>query len=140
MEATLRLESPWQPYALSLLRFVVGLCFLQHGLSKLVGFPVVASLPAHLPPVEVIAGFIETIGGVLVVLGLLTRPAAFIMSGEMAVGYFMIHNPRSFFPLLNGGEAAVLFCFVFLYLATAGGGPISLDRLIASRRAAPARF
>jgi len=136
----LRPESSWQPFALSLLRFVAGLCFLEHGLSKLVGFPAVASLPAHLPPVEVIAGFIETIGGALVVIGLLTRPAALIMSGEMAIGYFMFHNPKSFFPLLNGGEAAILFCFIFLYLATAGGGPISLDRLIASRRTAPARF
>ncbi len=133
----MRLENPWQPYALSLLRFVAGLCFLQHGLAKLAGIPHVASYPAHLPPLELAAGTIETVGGVLVVLGLLTRPAAFIMSGEMAIGYFTMHFPKSFFPILSGGEAAVLFCFIFLYLATAGGGPISLDRLIASRR--PAR-
>ncbi|MEO9189879.1 MAG: DoxX family protein [Acetobacteraceae bacterium] len=135
----MRPESSWQPLALSLLRFVAGLCFLQHGLAKLLGFPHVASYPAHLPPLLLIAGIIESVGGALVLLGLLTRPAALIMSGEMAIGYFMEHFPRSAFPILNGGEAALLFCFIFLYLAAAGGGPISLDRLIASRRTTLAR-
>ncbi len=129
-----------QPLVLSLLRFVAGLCFLEHGTAKLFGFPLVPSYPhGHLPPLLLSAGLIEFVGGALVCLGLLTRPAAFLMSGEMAIGYFMDHAPKSVFPLLNGGLGAVLYCFIFLYLAVAGGGPVSLDRLIASRRAAKRR-
>ena len=136
----MRLENPWQPYALSLLRFVAGICFLEHGTAKLFGFPPVATyLHGHLPTLILAGGIIETVGGALVLLGLLTRPAAFIMSGEMAIGYFLSHLPKAFFPIINGGDAAVLYCFIFLYLAAAGGGPISLDRLIAPRRAVPAR-
>ncbi len=119
----------WQPLALSLLRFVAGLLFLEHGASKLFGFPH-SALPTPLPPLEVASAYIEFIGGVLVCIGLLTRPAAFLMSGEMAIGYFLIHNPKSPFPMVNGGDAAILYCFIFLYLFFAGGGPISLDRLI----------
>lgn len=127
-----RFANALQPYALSLLRFVAGLCFLEHGLSKFFAFPVAG--PAHLTALSLIAGLIEVIGGVLVLLGLLTRPAAFIMSGEMAIAYFMVHAPNSAFPLANGGEAAILYCFIFFYLIFAGPGRISLDRLIAWRR------
>jgi putative oxidoreductase len=123
---------PWIAAILSLLRFVAGLCFMEHGLSKLFGIPV-----AYHEPVAgliLVGGLIEAIGGFLVCVGLLTRPAAFIMSGEMALGYFMFHFPKSFFPLVNGGDAAILYCFIFLYLAFAGGGAWSLDRLIAGPR------
>ena len=118
--------------ALSLLRFVAGLAFLEHGLAKLIGFP--PALPfvhmVHLPPLFLAAGWIETVGGGLVALGLFTRPAAFLMSGEMAVAYFMFDAPRSFFPILSGGEPALLYCFIFLYLAVAGGGSIGLGRVL----------
>jgi putative oxidoreductase len=123
----------YRPYALSLLRIVVGLLFLEHGLSKVIGFPPHGHMPVF-PETEWFAGRIELIGGGLVALGLFTRLAAFIVSGEMAFAYFISHAPRSFFPLLNGGEAAILFCFVFLYLVFAGGGPLSLDALLWGRR------
>ena len=118
------------PAVLSLLRFVAALAFLQHGLAKLVGFPPAPVFVhmVHLPPMFLAAGWIETIGGILVGLGLFTRPAAFLMSGEMAVAYFKFNAPHSFFPLLNGGELALLFSFIFLYLAVAGGGSIGLGR------------
>ena len=100
-----------------------------HGLQKLAGFP--SPLPGgmHVPVGTLLwfAGIVETVGGILVTLGLLTRPAAFIMSGEIAIAYFMTHAPHSFWPALNGGETAILFCFVFLYLAAAGGGVWSVD-------------
>ena len=119
-------------FVLSLLRFVAGLCFMQHGLSKLFGFPTAFS--GHMTPLLVAAGIIEALGGLLVCIGLFSRPAAFIMSGEMAIGYFMVHLPKSFFPLVNGGDAAILYCFIFLYIAVAGGGAWSLDRLMAGPR------
>ena len=121
-----------QPIVLSLLRFVAGLAFMEHGLAKLFGFP--APAPAHMTTLIVIASVIETLGGLLVCIGLLTRPAAFIMSGEMAIAYFMVHAPKSFFPILSGGEGALLYCFIFLYIAVAGGGAWSLDRVIAGPR------
>ena len=122
------------PYVLSILRIMIGLLFCEHGLSKLFGFPPHGQMPPFLA-LEWFAGCIESIGGILVALGLFTRAAAFIMSGEMAFAYFLAHAPRSFFPLLNGGEAAVLYCFVFLYLVFAGAGPWSLDALVwGSRR------
>jgi putative oxidoreductase len=117
----------WAPRVLSVLRIVAGLLFLQHGLSKYFGWP--ANSPANFQMMSIygLAGAIEIIGGLLVALGLFTRAAAFITSGEMAFAYFMSHFPRSFFPQSNGGEAAVLFCFIFLYIAFAGGGCWSVD-------------
>jgi putative oxidoreductase len=122
----------FQPYVLSILRIMAGLLFCEHGLSKLFGFPPHGAMPPFLA-LEWFAGSIEAAGGILVALGLLTRPAAFLMSGEMAIGYFLDHAPRSFFPLLNGGDAAVLYCFIFLYLVFAGPGPLSLDALVRRR-------
>jgi len=121
------------PYVLSLLRIVAGLLFMEHGMAKLFGFPPHGEMP-HPFELEWFAGTIEFTGGGLVALGLLTRPAAFLMSGEMAIGYFMFHAPRSFFTLLNGGEAAVLYCFIFFYLVFAGAGPLSLDALLWRKR------
>ena len=119
----------YRPYVLSVLRIVVGLLFLEHGLSKVIGFPPHGHMPVF-PDIEWFAGRIEFVGGGLVALGLFTRLAAFIVSGEMACAYFIGHAPRSFFPLVNGGEAAIMFCFVFLYLVFAGAGPLSLDALL----------
>ena len=118
------------PYVLSLLRIVAALLFLQHGLSKFFGFPS-ANAPHPTPfDLEWFSAVIELVGGVLLTLGLFTRVAALIMSGEMAVGYFLIHAPKSFYPYLNGGELAIMYCFVFFYLVFAGGGPLSFDALI----------
>ena len=122
----------WQPRMLSVLRIVAGLMFMEHGMGKLFGFPSAAMHPQFLTLLW-FAGIIECFGGALVALGLFTRAAAFLLSGEMAVAYFMAHAPKSFFPLVNGGDAAVLYCFVFLYLFVAGGGAWSLDRLRARR-------
>jgi putative oxidoreductase len=128
--------SRWQPQVLAILRIVVGLLFLEHGLSKFFGFPV--PFPVHpLPPMLIAAGIIEVGAGVLVTIGLFTRIAAFIASGEMAVAYFMMHFPKGFWPIANMGEGAILFCFVFLYLAAAGGGAWSMDS--ARLRNAPIR-
>jgi putative oxidoreductase len=123
----------YRPYLLSILRIVVGLLFLEHGLSKVFGFPPHGHLPVF-PETEWFAGRIELIGGGLVALGLFTRLAAFIVSGEMAFAYFISHAPRSFFPLINGGEDAIVLCFVFLYLVFAGAGPWSLDALVWRKR------
>jgi putative oxidoreductase len=119
--------SRWQPQLLALLRVVTGLLFLEHGLSKFFGFPVPFPMPGPLPPLLVAAGAIECVAGVLVTLGLFTRLAAFIASGEMAVAYFMQHFPQGFWPLANKGEAAMLYCFIFLYLVAAGPGAWSID-------------
>lgn len=123
------------PRVQSVLRIVVGLMFMEHGTSKLFHFP--ASL-GHIELFSLIglAGVLETFGGALVVLGLFTRPVAFILSGEMAFAYFMAHAPRGFFPLINQGEAAVFYCFVFLYFAAAGGGAWGLDAWLWRPRAA----
>jgi putative oxidoreductase len=119
--------SRWQPQLLATLRIVTALLFLQHGLSKFFGFPVPFPMPGPLPPLLMAAGVIELVAGVLITIGLLTRFAAFIASGEMAVAYWMQHFPQSFWPLANKGESAILFCFVFLYIAAAGPGAWSLD-------------
>jgi putative oxidoreductase len=127
--ATLRLT--WEPRMLSILRIVVGLLFMEHGLAKVFGFPL---QPNHAPyaPFTLnpgLQGMLELVGGLLLALGLFTRTVAFILAGDMAVAYFMAHAARGFFPLLNGGELAIVYCFVFLYLWVAGGGEWSLDRL-----------
>ena len=128
------LLATWSPRLLSVLRIVAALLFLQHGLAKLLHFPHVAMFDQlQLLSLIGLAGVIELVGGALLLVGLFTRPVAFIMSGEMAVAYFMAHAPRGFFPLQNQGELAILFCFVFLYLAAAGGGPWSVDSLLARR-------
>ena len=123
MNATL---SRWSPYMLSLLRIVAALLFIEHGTMKLFSFPPSEFHPALLSLFGV-AGMIEIVGGILLVLGLFTRPVAFLLAGEMAIAYFMAHFPRSFFPILNQGELAILFCFIFLYLVFAGPGAWSLD-------------
>jgi putative oxidoreductase len=126
-----KLDPIWSDRALSVLRIITALLFLQHGLAKHFGFPHVASFDKlQVFSLVGLAGAIEIVGSVLLLVGLFTRPAAFIMSGEMAVAYFISHAPRGFFPILNGGELAVLFCFVFLFFAIAGGGAWSLDRYI----------
>ena len=120
----------WQPYCLAALRIVAALLFVEHGTPKLWGWPYVDGLSNLLPfTLFWTAGVIEIVGGVLLLLGLFTRPAAFILSGEMAVAYFMEHLPIDFFPIRNQGDAPILFCFVFLYLAAAGPGAFSLDGL-----------
>ena len=118
----------YAPQMLSILRIVSGLIFFEHGLQKLVGFPPYpagASAPSILSTMGGVGGLFEFFGGILLILGLFTRPVAFILSGEMAVAYFTAHAPQGFFPLLNRGEPAVFYCFAFLYLAAAGGGPWS---------------
>jgi len=122
------LATTWAPRLLSILRIMAGLLLLQHGTAKLLKFPVVPSMVnVNLSSMSGIAGFFELIGGVLLVIGLFTRPVAFILSGMTAVAYFYAHAPRGFFPVLNGGELPALYCFAFLYLAAAGPGPWSVD-------------
>lgn len=124
------IATSWAPRLLSVLRIMAGLLFLQHGTAKHLKFPVVPNF-AKLDPTSMpgIAGYLELVGGVLLILGLFTRCTAFVLSGLMAVAYFMAHNPRGFFPILNAGELAVLYCFVFLYIAAAGAGPWSIDAM-----------
>jgi putative oxidoreductase len=121
----------WAPRLLSVLRIMAGLLFLQHGTAKFLGIPYIERM-YNLPPFSQswIAGVIELIGGVLLVLGLFTRPVAFLSSGLMAVAYFIAHAPRGFYPILNAGELAALYCFVFLYISAAGAGPWSIDALL----------
>jgi putative oxidoreductase len=122
--------SPWSPQLLSVLRIMTGLLFLSHGTAKLLGFPHIEMFDnLQLMSLSGVAGILELVGGALIVLGLFTRPVAFILSGEMAFAYFIGHAPQNFMPLLNGGESAILYCFIFLYLAAVGAGPWSLDAL-----------
>ena len=117
----------YQGTAHALLRIVTALLFIEHGTSKLFNFP---SFPMDLPPTGSlmwIGAVLELVGGLLVLIGLFTRPVAFLLSGEMAVAYWMMHAPKSTFPANNGGDAAILFCFIFLFLAAAGAGPWSVD-------------
>jgi putative oxidoreductase len=129
------LPSSWAPLLRSILRIVAAFLFMAHGTQKLFAFPLSQPRPAvDLISQAGLAGVLETFGGALLLLGLFTRPVAFVLSGEMAVAYFMAHVPRSFWPVLNGGEPAVLFCFLYLYLAAAGPGPLSLDAMWRRRR------
>jgi putative oxidoreductase len=128
-EAT-SLRDRWSPRLLSILRVVVGFVFMEHGTQKLFGLPPsLQPMPSHLPPLLVVAGLLEAFGGLLILVGLFTRPVAFILAGEMAVAYFTVHARHSFWPLVNRGEVAVVYCFVFLFLAAEGGGSWSIDRL-----------
>jgi putative oxidoreductase len=122
-----RLLEPYRPQILALLRIVTGLLFLEHATQKFFAFPIPFPMPGPLPPLLMAAGTIELVAGVLITLGLFTRLAAFIAAGEMAVAYWMQHAPQSFWPAANKGEAAILYCFIFLYLAAAGAGAWSID-------------
>ena len=115
----------YQPYALTVLRIMTALLFMEHGTQKLFGFP--AGGPDTLSPLFLTQGILEAFGGLLILLGLFTRPVAFILCGNMAVAYFMAHMPKNFFPALNAGDAAILYCFVFLFLFLAGPGLFALD-------------
>ncbi|CAN5308524.1 DoxX family protein [soil metagenome] len=120
--------SRWQPQLLSVLRIITGLLFFSHGTSKLLGFPHVDMFDGlQIFSFMGLAGILELVGGILITIGLFTRLTAFILSGEMAIAYFMFHAPMSFHPVINMGEAAILYCFVFLYIAAAGAGPWSAD-------------
>jgi putative oxidoreductase len=124
---TTELETVWAPRLLVLLRIVTAILFMEHGSQKLLGFP-----PSDHPMPELfslmgLAGFLELVGGFFVLIGLFTRPVAFVLSGQMAVAYWMAHAPRSLYPAVNGGDAAILFCFIFLFLAAAGAGAFSVD-------------
>ncbi len=125
---TAELQTVWAPRFLSILRIMTALLFLEHGTQKLLGFPASDYVPAFMS-LPWIAGVLELFGGAVLAVGLFTRPVAFILSGQMAVAYFIAHAPASFFPVLNGGESAILFCFIFLYLVFAGPGPWSVDAM-----------
>jgi putative oxidoreductase len=123
----------WEPFARSLLRIVAGFLFSLHGFQKLFG--ALGGMGGRGAKAEFFslawtAGCLEVVGGLLILIGLITRPTAFVLSGQMAVAYFMSHAPRGFWPILNGGELAALYCFMFLWLAAAGAGPLSVDRLL----------
>ena len=120
------LSTTWAPRMLSVLRIVAALIFFAHGTQKLLGFPASDMAPAALS-LPWIAGVLELLGGALLIVGLFSRPVAFVLSGLMACAYWIAHAPQSPFPALNGGDAAILYCFVFLYIAVAGPGPWSLD-------------
>jgi putative oxidoreductase len=130
------LETVWAPRVLSVARVVSALIFMEHGTQKLLNFPPRANnAPApDLFSLYGAAGSMEIVGGILLVFGLFTRPVAFLLSGEMAFAYWMSHAPRNVFPILNGGDASILYCFFFLYLAFAGGGAWSLDRMLWGRK------
>jgi len=125
----LGLPAAWAPRLLSLLRIVSALIFMEHGTQKLLGFPPMAEGMSPPPPMSLLwfGGILEMVGGFLLLIGLFSRPVAFILAGEMAVAYWMFHAPQGLFPALNGGDAAILYCFIFLYVAAAGPGPWSLD-------------
>jgi|SRR5215510_9351678 len=122
------IATAWAPRLLSIVRIMAGLMLLEHGTAKIAKFPVVQTMAnIDLSSMGGIAGFFELVGGALLLVGLWTRPVAFILAGMCAVAYFYAHAPRGFFPILNGGELAALYTFVLLYIAAAGGGPWSID-------------
>ena len=127
------LETVWAPRVLSILRIVTGLIFMEHGTQKWLNFPPLGRAAPELFSMSGFGGMLELIGGPLIILGLFTRPVALILSGEMAIAYWWSHAPRAFFPVLNQGDAAILYCFIFLYLAFAGGGAWSVDRMMSKR-------
>ena len=124
----------WSPVVQSIMRIIIALLFMEHGAQKLFAFPAAMdSLNGQTVPLLSLLGFaavLELVGGLFIFLGLFTRPVAFILSGQMASAYFMVHAPMGFWPVLNHGELAVIYCFIFFYLAFAGGGTMSLDRLL----------
>jgi putative oxidoreductase len=127
----------WSPYLLSILRIVAAFLFIQVGTAKLLGFPAAVMPGGGTAPVTTLAGFaglLETVGGTLLLLGLFTRPVAFILSGEMAFAYFIGHAGSGFWPMLNGGTDAAFYCFLFLFISAAGPGPWSLDAALRGRR------
>ena len=123
----------WTPRLLSVLRVVSAFLFLQHGTQKWLEFPVPRPTPTELWSLSGVAGLLELVGGVLLLLGIFTRPVAFVLSGLMAFAYFIAHAPQGFWTIVNRGELAALYCFVFLYIAAAGGGPWGLDRWLRRR-------
>jgi putative oxidoreductase len=131
------LYQTWSPRLLGVLRIVTGFLFFAHGAQKLLGFPAPRAMPIELFSLMGLAGTLEFFGGLLLIVGLFTRPVAFVLSGFMAVAYFMAHAPQGFWPLLNKGELAALYSFLFLYLAAAGAGEWSLDRWRQAAEQAP---
>ena len=127
----------FSPQLLSVLRIVSALIFMAHGTAKLLGFPAteIFAQPPEMFTLPWIAGVLELVGGALLAAGLFTRPVAFVLSGEMAAAYWIGHAPQAFYPIQNGGDAAILYCFVFLYIAAAGGGPWSLDNVLFRKKA-----
>ena len=123
----------WAPRALSVLRIISAFMLMSHGMQKILGFPVARATQTVLLSLTGAAGMLELVGGALLLIGLFTRPVAFLLSGEMAFAYFIAHAPQGFWPLLNRGELAALYSFVFLYLAVAGGGAWSIDRMLYRR-------
>lgn len=129
------IPSSWAPLLLSLVRIVAALGFLTHGTQKLFGVPALEPRNGvELMSMMGLAGAIETAGGALLLIGLFTRPVAFLCAGQMAAAYFMVHASQSFWPLLNGGELASVYCFLFLYLSAAGAGPLSVDAMMRGSR------
>jgi putative oxidoreductase len=117
----------WSPRLLGVLRIVTAILFMEHGAQKLLGFPPSDHGSPELVSLLGLAGILELVGGFFILIGLFTRPIAFVLAGEMAVAYWMAHAPKSIYPALNGGDAAILYCFIFLYLAVAGPGAFSID-------------
>ena len=126
----------WTPYLLSLLRIAAAILFVAHGTQKLFGYPPSDMARPPLASLAGVAGIIELTGGALMLVGLLTRPVAFVLAGEMAYAYFSVHAPNAFWPIRNGGELAALYCFTWLFFSAAGPGPWSIDSLMIRRSAA----
>ena len=124
-----KLLSAWRPCVLSVVRIVSAFLLMQHGGQKLLGFPVPQRNPFDLFSLSGVAGVLELFGGALLLVGLFTRPVAFLLCGLMAFAYFIAHAPRGFWPIANGGELAIMYCFMFFYLTFAGGGSWSIDRI-----------